>query len=50
MSQRDRFEVKEEEGKFKLYLDGKVLGESRAHSDCDFAREVILNAFVDTGA
>jgi len=42
---RDRFEVKTEpDGKFGLYLDGECIGTSKAHCDCDHAREVILKS------
>lgn len=39
---RERFEVKPEGDKFGLFLDGELLGTSKAHCDCDHARELIL--------
>jgi hypothetical protein len=45
---RERFEVKKiNEKTFGLYIDGILLGTSKAHFDCDLAREVILKSTFD---
>ena len=42
---KERFEVKKiDEKTFGLHIDGVLIGTSKAHFDCDHAREIILKA------